>query len=99
MLDGNFFLKKSHLEIWSENFFSPPKLGANSPPMDRGTAVLTAPPKFKLRRDSAWSWFVRSHKEYVIDYNFEALIVKFQFPLYIMTSGGCRGTLAPSLKH
>ena len=49
---------------------------------DWGTALLTVSPKFKLRRDSAGSCFVRSHKEHITFYNFEAVIVKFQFPLY-----------------
>jgi len=67
---------------------------------DWGTAVLT-PPKFKLGRDSAGSFSVRSHKEYITYYNLKAVIVKFQFPLYTtcMTSGGSRGTRVPSLKH
>src|SRR6218665_258501 len=38
-----------------------------------GTAVLTVPPpKFKFRRDTAGSCFVRSHKEYVTHYSFES---------------------------
>ena len=36
-----------------------------------GTAVLTVPPKFKLRRDTAGFCFVRFHKEYVTYYNFD----------------------------
>jgi len=59
-----------------------------------GTAVLTVPPKFKLRKDTAGSCFVRFHKEYVTHYNFESAIVKLQFRLCILTNGGSR---APSL--
>src|SRR6218665_2573132 len=44
-------------------------------------SVCLSPPKFKLRRDSAGSCFVRSHKDYLTYYNFEsAIIVKLQFP-------------------
>jgi len=64
------------------------------------TAMLTVPPKFKLRRDWAGSCLVRSHKEYIPSYNyFEAVIVTFQFPLYSMAICGVRRTQAPSLKH
>jgi len=66
---------------------------------DWGTAVLTVPPKFKLRRDTAGSCFVRSHKEYITYYNFESAIVKLQFPLCILTSGESRGIRAPLLNH
>src|SRR6218665_2609269 len=59
------------------------------------TAVLTVPPKFKLRRDTVGSFFVRSHKEYITYYNFESAIVKLQFPLCILTSSGFRGIQAP----
>jgi len=41
----------------------------------QGGTVL---PKFRLQRVSAGSCFVRFHNYY----NFEAVIVKFQFPLY-----------------
>src|SRR6218665_2085192 len=64
-----------------------------------GTAVLTVPPpKFKLRRDTAGSCFVRSHKEYITYYNFESAIVKLQFPLCILTSGESRGYPSPLTK-
>src|SRR6218665_3522656 len=66
---------------------------------DWGTAVLTVPQKFKLRRDIAGSCFVRSHKEYVTYYNFESAIFKLQFPLCILTSGGSTTIRAPSLNH
>src|SRR6218665_2677062 len=58
------------------------------PPHTRGTEVLIAP-KFWFRRDSALSCFVRSQKGYVTCYNFKAVIVKFQFSLYMtsVTSG------------
>src|SRR6218665_638800 len=62
------------------------------------TAVLTVPPKFKLRRDTAGSCFVRSHKEYITYYNFESAIVKLQFPLCILTSGEPRRIRAPVTK-
>jgi len=64
-----------------------------------GTAVLTVPPKFKLRSDTAGSCFVRSHKEYITSYNFESAIVKLQLPLCVLTSGESRGIRAPSLNH
>ena len=64
-----------------------------------GTAVLTVPPKVKLWRDTAGSCFARSHKEYITHYNFESAILKLQFPLCILTSGGSRGIPAPSLSH
>jgi len=50
--------------------------------------------KFKLRRDSAGSCFMRSHKGRITFYNFEAVSVKFQFHLY-MTSVGSRGPSLP----
>jgi|SRR6218665_1712458 len=42
--------------------------------------------------DSAESYFMRSHKDYITYYNFEAVGVKFKFPLYIITSGGSGGS-------
>jgi len=56
-----------------------------------GTAVLIAP-KFWFRRSSAGSCFVRSQKGYITCYNFKAVIVKFQFQLYMtsVTSGGTK---------
>src|SRR6218665_1561341 len=53
------------------------------------TAVLIAP-KFWFRRNSAGSCFVRSQKGYITCYNFKAVTIKFQFPLYMtsVTSGG-----------
>jgi len=65
--------------------------------LTEGTAVLTPPPKLKLRRNTARSCFVRSHKEYVTYYNFESAIVKLQFSLCILSSGGSREIRAPSL--
>src|SRR6218665_3309673 len=56
------------------------------------TAVLIS--KFRLRRVSAGSCFVRSHKGHITYYNFEAVSVKFQFHLY-MTSVGSRGAGLP----
>src|SRR6218665_3107140 len=66
---------------------------------DWGTAVLTVPPKFTLRRDTAGYCFVRSHKKYITYYNFESAIVKLQFPLCILTRCGSRGSWAPSQNH
>jgi len=60
---------------------------------------IDVPPKFKLRRDTAGSCFVRSHKQYITYYNFESAIVKLQFPICILTSGGSRGDPGPSLNH
>src|SRR6218665_2061079 len=65
--------------------------GTVPPSFDWGTALLNVPTKFRLRRDSAKSCSMRSHKEYITYYNFEAVIVEFQFPLY-MTSVESRGT-------
>ena len=45
-----------------------------------GDRSVDYPPTFKLRWESAGSCLVRSHKEYITYYNFEAVIVKFQFP-------------------
>jgi len=50
--------------------------------------VLTVPPKFKLRRDTGGSCFVRSHKEYITYYNFESATVKLQFPYAEADLGG-----------
>jgi len=61
--------------------------------LTEGTAVLTAP-KFRFRRNSAGSCFVRSHKGYITYCKFEAVSVKFQFLLY-MTSVGSRKTDPP----
>src|SRR6218665_1269578 len=72
--------------------------GRDSPlqSFDWGTAVLTVPPKFKLRRETAGSCFVvRSHKECITYYNVESAIVKLQFPLCILISGGTSGDQGP----
>src|SRR6218665_2498298 len=63
-----------------------------------GTAVLTVPPKFKLRSDTAESCFVRSHKMYITYYNVESAIVKLQLPLCILTSGESREDSSPLTK-
>src|SRR6218665_83366 len=67
-----------------------------------GIAVLTMPRKLKLRRDSAGSCFVRSHKEYVTYYNFEAVIVMFQLsPIYYvqLRTQGDPGLLTKAFKQ
>jgi len=75
--------------------------GRDCPPkvLTGGDSSVDCPPKVQALEGQCWVLLLRSHKELITYYNFQAVSVKFQFPLYIMTSGGSRETRTPSLTH